>query len=314
MVDPTTTNLILAVPTRGSDAGTWDTPVNGDMNIIDACAGTVTTTSVSNANVTLTTTQSQVSILRFTGTITGNVIITLGAVIKSWIVENNTVNPGFLLRIIGNPGTGNFLTPPPGSSQIYWDGTNMNFINLPPMIGGYWDYSGAAVPPWVTQCSVPPFLLCDGSTFNAGVYPLLSAILGGSILPDSRARARIPLDGGTGRVTIGGSGIDGSTRFTGGGSQNQPINQSNLPNITFPNSLGINGFIGLSSAANGVLNNQGVGAGANVSGGGGAYNIGAITASNSLGISGSVTSGGSGSNLIIMQPVYVGGITMIRAA
>src|SRR5882724_1227588 len=114
MPDPATTNLVLAVPTRGSDSGTWDTPVNGDMIILDACAGSVTTKSLTNANITLSTTESQVSILRFTGTMTGNVTVLLGAVIKSWIVENLSVNPSFVLAIVGSTGTGRVIMPPPG--------------------------------------------------------------------------------------------------------------------------------------------------------------------------------------------------------
>lgn len=314
MPDPTTTNIVLAVPTRGTDPGTWDTPVNGDMVILDACAGSVTTKTLSNVNVTLSTTESQVSIIRMSGTLTGNVVFTLGAVIKSWIVENSTINPGFQIAVRGSTGTGNQIMPPPGSSQIYWDGTNMGFVNLPIPLGGYWDFAGAAVPSWVSVCTVPPFLLCDGSTYSSSTYPLLFAIISTTILPDSRGRGRYALDGGTSRVTTGGSSIDGSTRFIGGGSQNQPVIQNNLPNITFPNSLGASTSVTLSPAANGTLNNQGVGGAANVTGGGGAYNIGQITASSSVSITGSVTSGGSGSPLIIMPPVYIGGITMIRAA
>lgn len=314
MPDPTTTNLILAVPTRGSDAGTWDTPVNGDMQIIDACAGNVTTKNVSGlGTITLSTSESQVSIIRLSGTVTQTLVITLGAIIKSWIVENNTVNNGFSMTFTGSTGTGNVIMPPPGSCQIYWDGTNVSFLNLGPRIGSYEDFSSASVPLWISSCTVPPFLNCNGVTFNATTYPLLNAILSGNTLPDLRGRARFCLDQGQGRITGAGSSIDGSTRFSAGGSQNIQIQQTNLPAVTFPSTQGISGSVTLSAAANGVINSAGVGGGANVTGGGGAYSIGVMTASLSASITGSVSSGGTGALMATMPPTIISGIMMIRA-
>jgi microcystin-dependent protein len=306
MADPTTTNLVLSVPVRGSDVGVWDTPVNGDFNIIDAVAGSVTSKSLTNADVTLSLTESQVSILRFSGTLTGNVVITLGAIIKSWICENNTTG-SFTLQVRGSSIGPTFVGLPPGSCQIYWDGTSINFVNLG-RVGEYWDYAGATVPLWVTASSTPPYLHCNGGTFSAVTYPQLNAILGTTTLPDSRARMRIPLDGGTNRVTSAGSGVDGATRFAAGGFQSITLDTTMIPahahGVTDPGhdhavTAGTTGQIQSGSDTLGGTSPAGTGAAVDV-------------IPNTTGISIQNTGGGLAHNN--MPPAYVGGITLIRAA
>ena len=88
MSDPTTSNVLLAVPTHGSDVNTWDVPVNANSTAADGFFGGVVTVSLSNSPVTLSAPsgvvaptagpfQSQNRILKFTGTLTGNVQVTL---------------------------------------------------------------------------------------------------------------------------------------------------------------------------------------------------------------------------------------------
>ncbi len=220
-----TANIQLATPANGSFVGSWDVPMNANTTTIDAVAGSITTKSLSNANVTLSVTEAQVAILRFTGTLTGNCIITLPAVIKSWICENLTTG-AFVVKISG--GSGNVVALRPGSCQVYWDGTNVKFISLG-SIGDYWDSSEADTPLWVSSCTVPPALKCDGTTFSAVTYPVLNAHLGGNTLPDFQGRVAAYLDGGTGRITTAGSGIDGATRFASGGSQNITLDTTMMP-------------------------------------------------------------------------------------
>lgn len=307
MADPTTTNIVLAVPTRGSDSGTWDTPVNGDMIILDACAGSVTTKSLSNVTVTLSTTESQVNILRFTGVLTATVLVKLGAVIKSWTCENLTTG-SFLVQIQGSTGTGNVVALPPGACQIYWDGTNVAFINLG-RIGSYFQYAGASFPPWVVGCSVQPMLSCDGSTFSSSIYPLLFAILGTTTLPDLRGRVLINLNGGTGRVTAAVCNIDGDTRFSAGGGQAIALDTSTLPTHSHANSLTDNGHfhsVNDAPAKNGTFSGPG-GSGWN---GSSSVNTGTAT----TGITINNVNAGGGAAHVNMQPTFVGGVTMIFAA
>jgi microcystin-dependent protein len=223
-----TANIQLATPANGSFVGTWDQPVNANTTVIDAVAGSITTKSLTNANVTLSVTEAQVAILRFTGVLTGNCIITLPAIIKSWICENLTTG-AFTVKISGS--SGNVVALRPGSCQVYWDGTNVQFINLGG-VGDYWDASEADTPLWVSSCTVPPALKCDGSTFSSVTYPILNARLGGTTLPDFSGRTAAYLNGGTGRITTAGSGIDGNTRFSAGGAQNITLDATTLPSHT----------------------------------------------------------------------------------
>lgn len=302
----TTTNVGLSTPAHGSNVNTWSSdPVNDNSGIIDNLFGSVTTKSLTNVNVNLSTTESQVSILRFTGTLTGNVVIKLGAIIKSWIVENNTLG-AFTITVQGFPATGNVVGLPEGSCQIYWDGTNVSFINLG-RVGEYWDDAGATVPAWVAVCTVPPALLCDGSTFSAVTYPLLNKRLGGTTLPDARGRTRFALNGGTGRLTTAG-GIDGDTRFAAGGyGVGLTIGQANLPNVNF--GLTINDARTWATSSN-VLTlgvpSIAISPGAN-------YGAGSTAVSVSGSITGTAASGGSGTVLPSVPPGYVGGITMLWA-
>jgi len=81
-----TTNILLSIPTRGSDSGTWD--VNGDFLSIDGYLGDVQPISVSNTPITLTApvgppaptggpTQAQNAVLSLTETLTADVQVTL---------------------------------------------------------------------------------------------------------------------------------------------------------------------------------------------------------------------------------------------
>lgn len=309
----TTTNLGMETPAHNSFVDTWEIPVNGNTSILDAVAGSVTTKSLSSSNVTLNASESRVAILRFTGTLLANVIITLGAAIKSWTVQNNTIG-AFTITITG--GSGNVVGVPPGSCQIFWDGANVDFVNLY-RLGDYIDNSAATVPPWVAACTVPPLLLCNGATFSAVTYPQLNQHLGGNTLPDSRARARIPLDGGTGRVTTAGSGLDGSTRFAGGGAQSRIIAHFNLPTATLNTTI---------SAGQGIHKHEAQNPGAlflNQESGGpigllsGAGNMASVQFTRDVtlpAMGGTTALGGSDAPITTLQPTYVGGITMIRAS
>lgn len=311
----TTTNIKLDTPSHGSNVDTWDSsPINNNSGILDAVFGSITAKSLTNANVTLTTTEGRVSILRFSGTLSGNVIITLpvAGIIKSWICENNTLG-AFVVTVSG--GSGNVVGLPPGSCQVYWDGTNVSFINLD-KIGAYWDYAGSDTPIWVTACTIPPYLKCNGSSFSAVTYPILNQILGTTTLPDTRGRARFALNEGTNRITAGGSGIDGDTRAAAGGTQEKAILQANLPIVNF-NISGItlsNPPHNHSGAYAAVATAAGPGASALSLTDFNARNTGDTTTNISVATQGVAASGGSATNVAVMNPAYIGGITLIRAA
>lgn len=313
MVDPTTTNKIYAIPTHGTDIDTWDVPLNSNFSILDKNFGGVLTKSLSGSNVTLTASEQQNGIIRFTGAISTNLVITFTAVGSYFMIDNLTTG-AFSVQL--RCGVGATIATPQGvATYVMCDGTDFKFVSLDKP-GSYWDYAGSAVPGWVAACTVPPYLICDGTTYSSVTYPHLFAVLGTTTLPDFRGRARAYLDGGTSRITTAGSGIDGATRFSGGGAQTVTVAQANLPSVNFtvdiPSGQGDHGH---------DLNN----ATAVLRGAGGspmtatlASNLTSSTitvVNNTLPqMSGTAASGGSGTALTNMPPVAIGGITMIRAA
>lgn len=63
-------------------------------------------------------------------------------------------------------------------------------------VGSIIDFVGPAAP--------EGWLVCDGSAFSAAAYPDLAAVLGGTTLPDARARFRV--GAGTGHPLLGTGG------------------------------------------------------------------------------------------------------------
>ena len=203
MPDPTTANIQLFQPTRGSDVGTWDVPVNGNMGILDLILGGVAVIPLNNANVTLASSQYESKTITFNSTLTGSVIITFPtSFIKSYEIYNVCSGSSSFTVTLATTGGGQVVCAPPGETVEVWnDGSNIRYKNMD-RVGTYWDYAGSSVPAWVSGCTVPPYLNCDGTTFSSGTYPQLTTILGSTTLPDSKGRARFTLDQGSSRLTI----------------------------------------------------------------------------------------------------------------
>jgi hypothetical protein len=317
-MDPNTNNIALDVPVRGSNTGTWDVPLNSNSTAIDGFLGGVQTIGASNANIVLTApagsitptggpTQAQNFALKFTGALTGNVQVTLP--LPGGITIHNLTTGNFVLTFAAAT-SGQIIGVDQGSvRRIYNDGANVYLVDLPE-IGTYHDFCDATVPAWITACTVPPFLNCDGSTFNATTYPYLNAKLGGNTLPDLRGGSRATLNQGTGRITTAGSGIDGNTRFSRGGSE---LTQSHTHVAA-----------GTTGSENATHTHTG-GAGTNVKAGvaaGGSFlacqdvpiqNTGTESANHQHTFSVTTTSFGAGTGQN-MPPTTIAGITLIRAA
>lgn len=302
---PSTTNRAYSVPTTGTQSGIWGSDdLNPNFALIDKNLGAVATVALTNSNVTLSAAEYACGTIKFTGTLSANVTITFPSVAGWWTIINACTG-NFYIRLSCSVG-GLKICPPPGECiDIGFDATDAFYRNLAHHIGEYWDYGGASVPVWVSGCSVPPYLLVDGSTFSAVTYPYLNTILGTTTLIDQRARSRIPLDGGTGRVTTAGSGIDGATRFSAGGAQNVTLDSTTTPAHIHTQTGQQPTF--LYNSSNVTLGGGGVG----VTGLGAGGSTLTTTADATPGDTGSYGSGGAHNN---MQPTVVHGITMIRAA
>lgn len=316
MVDPTTTNKIYAIPTHGTDIDTWDVPLNSNFTILDKNFGGVLTKSLSNVNVVLTASEQQNGIIRFSGVLSSSVIITFSQLGSYFMIDNRTTGNFFVVLTTGLGGAAENIAVPQGeATYVMIDGTNVRFVGLD-RPGTYWDYAGSAVPNWVTACTIPPYLNCDGSAFSAVTYPYLSGILGTTTLPDFRGRARAYLNGGTSRITTAGSGIDGDTRFSSGGAQTVTMIPGNLPAVDF----NVDIAAGQGPHLHGLQN------GLNVLHTGGSGNLTTTNADGLLVVDitvdvatlpsmvGVAHSGGSSTPINKMPPATIGGITMIRAA
>ncbi len=299
-----TPNKNLEQPARGSNVGVWDTPVNANTSIIDNSFGGVATIPLVNTPVTLSAAQYQCVFLNFTGAISANIAITLPAVGSFYTIQNLTSNTSaFGITMLTTAAGGQTIGIPPGEPcEIFTDGTNVKYRNLG-RVGTYWDYAGSSVPAWVSVCTVPPYLNCDGTAFSSATFPILATILGGTTLPDSKGRLRLTLDQSATRVSSSVSGVAGNTLLAGGGDQ-QTQQHSHTATVTDP------GHTHTHNVSTVLVSGAGsffAASGASASPGSMVINsaLTGITVANS-------TYGGGGSQN--MPPVYVGGLTLIRAA
>lgn len=299
MVNPVTPYLSLEVPVRGAEVGTWDTPVNGDFTTIDSAFGLVTTVALSTTAVTLATSQAQSSVLKFTGTLTSDILVAINStsIQKFWILENLIDNSSQYNVFFRNFSGGNSICPPPGEPvDAFSDGTNMKFRNLG-RLGSYMDVAGSSTPSWITGCTVPPYLNCDGTAFSSATYPYLRNYLGGTTLPDLRGRVRGYLNQGTGRMNSGSGNVDGNTLFASGGADRVTLIQTDLPLITGSYTRSAVGLDWTTTTFN--LNT-------------GATPTIVFASAPSLSTQ-NVANAGGGNSHANTQPTAIGGITLIRA-
>lgn len=244
MPDPTTSNKLLAQPSRGSDIGTWDLPMNSNASALDGMFGGVTTIPLSVSTTVLLTVpstgsvsptagpnQSQNALIKFTGTLTGFPVVQF--TLPGFYIINNQCNVSTWAVVLqASSGTTQICAPPGRKCHIFFDGSTLDFVDMPE-VGSFMDLAVAITPTWITNSLPQPWLPCDGSVLNVNNYTALGQMLGSTFggngittfgLPDLRARNRIPLDnqgsqGAAGRITSAVSGINGTTIGAAGGSQ-----------------------------------------------------------------------------------------------
>jgi microcystin-dependent protein len=312
---PTTTNRGYSVPSTGSQSGVWGSDdLNPNFTAIDKNLGGAVSVALSNSNVTLTSNQYVYGTINFSGTLSANVTVTFPSVAGWWTVLNSTTNSNYYIRLSCSSG-GAKICPPPGQAiDIGFDGTDAFYRSLPHHIGGYWDYAGNSVPTWVSGCSVPPYLLCDGSSYSTVTYPYLYAILGLTTVVDARGRSRANLNSGTGRISAGVSGIDGDTRFQAGGADGIYLTSDQVPSTSLTLAVSDTGH-GHSASTNAKRDAQGLRGQVQSASGQFANDDATVTIGTgyaNISASGYVN---GGNNFHSNQPpTYIGGITMIRAA
>jgi len=133
MASSYSTDLKLELMVTGENAGTWGTKTNNNLNLIQqaiagyqavSIAGGAQTTALAMTDATISNARN--AILEFTGTITGNQIVTIpDSIEKVYIVNNNTTG-AFTVQFKTVSGTGpTFSATDKGIKIVYSDGTDI---------------------------------------------------------------------------------------------------------------------------------------------------------------------------------------------
>ena len=133
----TYTDLGLSLMLTGENSGTWGDITNDNLELIQqALAGYEAVTVNGTGTTTLAITDATISngrnaVIKLTGTITGNIVVTIpDTTEKTYIIENGTVGV-FTVEFKTVSGTGvTFGTADKGQKFVYSNGTNIIDIAL----------------------------------------------------------------------------------------------------------------------------------------------------------------------------------------
>ena len=144
MASSYSTDLKIELMVTGENAGTWGEKTNDNLNVIQqaiagygeqSIAGGAQTTTLTIAN-SPTLSVARNIVIKLTGTITGNQIVTVPSGIeKTWIVSNGTTG-AFTVEFKTSGGTGTtWSTTDKGIKILYSDGTNINAVDITTLSG-----------------------------------------------------------------------------------------------------------------------------------------------------------------------------------
>ena len=133
MASSYSTDLKLELMVTGENSGTWGDKTNTNLNLVQqaiagyeavSIAGGAQTTALAMTNATLSNARN--AVIKLTGTITGNQIVTIpDGIEKTYAVENGT-SGAFTVEFKTVSGTGpTFATTDKGTKVLYSDGTNI---------------------------------------------------------------------------------------------------------------------------------------------------------------------------------------------
>ncbi len=136
MASSYSTDLKLELMVTGENSGTWGDKTNANLNLVQqavagfesiSIAGGAQTTALVMTNGTISNARN--AVIKLTGTITGNQIVTIpDSIEKTYIVENGTTG-AFTVQFKTVSGTGpTFSTTDKGTKLLFADGTNVNDI------------------------------------------------------------------------------------------------------------------------------------------------------------------------------------------
>jgi hypothetical protein len=144
MASTYTTTLALQLMATGENAGTWGAITNTNLTVVQqAIVGYQAVSIAGGAQTTaLVVTQNALSnaknaVLKFTGTITGNQIVTVpNGITKTWIVSNGTTGAFTVTFKYASTGTGiTWSTTDKAIKILYADGTDIRTVDLSTLSG-----------------------------------------------------------------------------------------------------------------------------------------------------------------------------------
>lgn len=293
---------------------TWDTPLNNNSLLLDTIVGGITSIATTGGTTVLNAAQAACGTISLTGALGSSAVIAFPAVQGWWSIKNRTTNNNNFGVFAVCGAIANSIGIPPGEiTDIQININTVEYRNLG-RIGSYLDLAPGTVPPWMSLSTQPfPYLVCNGSSFDPAIYPVLADILGTATLPDFRGRAPYYLNSGTGRLTVAGAGINGDVPFSAGGANGITLAANQIPSLTSVNGAQAISVVSSDTVPKNYLTNTvgtpGSGTPAAFPGG---NNLGTLTSSGNNSISVTYT---NGSQQIVgnAAPGIVSGIRMIRA-
>jgi hypothetical protein len=137
MASSFSTDLKLELMVTGENAGTWGTKTNTNLNLLQqavagyqevSIAGGAQTTALVMTDAALSNARN--AVIKFTGTITGNQVVTIpDGIEKVYTIINGTTG-AFTVQFKTVSGTGvTFSTTNKGAILVYSDGTNVVNVN-----------------------------------------------------------------------------------------------------------------------------------------------------------------------------------------
>jgi len=138
MASSYSTDLKLELMVTGENAGTWGDKTNTNLNLLQqaiagyqevSIAGGAQTTALDMTDATISNARN--AVIKFTGTITGNQIVTIpDGIEKVYVIENGTTG-AFTVQFKTASGTGvTFSATDKGQKYVYSNGTDIIQISL----------------------------------------------------------------------------------------------------------------------------------------------------------------------------------------
>ena len=146
MASSYSTDLKIELMVTGENAGTWGDKTNDNLDVIEQAiagfkqvsiaGGAQTTNLLINNSPDIATSDARNAVIKLSGTITGNQIVTVPTgITKTYIVQNGTTG-AFTVQFIQSGGTGTtFSATDKGIKILFADGTNINAVDLSTLSG-----------------------------------------------------------------------------------------------------------------------------------------------------------------------------------